>query len=215
MKAYQNILFDLDGTLTDSKPGIFACLKYSLEYFGIEEKNNQKIRKMIGPPLLQSFKDMYGFSEEKARSAIIKYRERYTNIGIYENRVYDGIPELLDHLYKNGKKIILATSKPDIFARRVLDHFNLSKYFSFISAGDLEQKHSEKVDIIKNVFENLHIKPQFTVMVGDRKYDINGANTCGIDSVGVLYGYGDRAELTEAGATYIAENVSDLHNLMF
>ncbi|PKM61379.1 MAG: phosphoglycolate phosphatase [Firmicutes bacterium HGW-Firmicutes-21] len=215
MKKYKYVLFDLDGTLTDSEPGILACLKHSLAYFGITGESDEKLRRMIGPPLGQSFMELYGFDEETALVALEKYRERYTVTGIYENKVYSGISELLPRLQTAGFVLILATSKPEVFAVRVIQHFGLDKYFSFISAGDLEQKHSEKVDIIRKALAVNNITElSEAVMIGDRKFDINGASLCGIDSIGVLYGYGDRDELEAAGATYIAQNVEDIESLL-
>jgi len=211
LKKYKYVLFDLDGTLNDSEPGIFASLRQALSYFGINGETDDNLRKMIGPPLGQSFMQYYGFDEQKALLALDKYRERYTDIGIYENSVYDGIYELLTQLKKEEFVLILATSKPEIYAKRILKHYNLEKYFSFVSAGDLEQKHSEKVDIIRKALSEINIiNLSEAVMIGDRKFDINGANLCGIDSIGVLYGYGDREELEKSEATYIAEKVSDI-----
>ncbi|HPP84479.1 MAG TPA: HAD hydrolase-like protein [Bacillota bacterium] len=216
MSSYKKILFDLDGTLTASEPGIFACLKHALRYFGIEEENEDKLRLMIGPPLGQSFCDMYGFSEQEAAIALEKYRERYTVTGIFENSVYEGIPELLDTLCKKGCDCILATSKPEPFAKRILEHFGIGKYFAYVSAGDMAQKQCEKEDIIRKALAGANVADKSqAVMVGDRKYDIIGAKRCGIDSIGVLYGYGDLKELQEAGATYIAEQVSDIEKIIF
>ena len=215
MSNHKYVLFDLDGTLTDSEPGIFACLRHSLSHFGIEEKDDAKLKRMIGPPLGQSFVEFYGFDEEKAAAALEKYRERYTVTGIYENKVYDGIPELLLALKQAGRKLILATSKPDVFAERVIAHFGLRHFFCYISAGDMAQKHSEKEEIIRNALIGNRITDlSEVIMVGDRKFDIYGAARCGIASVGVLYGYGERNELTEAGATYIAPTVTDLREFL-
>ncbi len=215
MKNYKHILFDLDGTLTDSQPGIFSSLKYSLRYFGINEDSEERLRRMIGPPLAQSFTEFYGFDTKKAQEALIKYREVYSVTGIYENSVYKGIPRLLDSLRSAGMNLILATSKPESFAIRVIEHFDLYKYFSYISAGDMEQRHSEKADIIrKAITANNTTNTKNAIMIGDRRFDINGAAVCGIDSVGVLYGYGSREELTQAGATYIAEKVEDISSIL-
>lgn len=216
MSSYKKILFDLDGTLTASEPGIFACLKHALSYFGIKEENEDKLRLMIGPPLGQSFCEMYGFNEQEAAVALEKYRERYTVTGIFENSVYDGIPELLSKLCENGFDCILATSKPEAFVKRILDHFDIGKYFAFVSAGDMDQKQCEKEEIIKKALAGANITDKSeAVMIGDRKYDIIGAKRCGLDSIGVLYGYGSLEELQEAGATYIAEKVSDIEKILF
>jgi phosphoglycolate phosphatase len=215
MGSYKKILFDLDGTLTASEPGIFACIKHALSHFGIKEDDEERLRLMIGPPLGQSFSDMYGFSEEEAAIALEKYRERYTIDGIFENSVYEGIPELLSKLRENGFDCILATSKPEQFAKRILEHYDIGKYFTFVSAGDMDQKQCEKEDIIKKALSETNTTNKSeVVMIGDRKFDVIGAKRCGIDSIGVLYGYGSLEELQEAGATYIAEKVSDIEKLL-
>ena len=215
MGRYKKILFDLDGTLTASEPGIFACIKHALSFFGIKEEDEEKLRLMIGPPLGQSFSDMYGFNEQQAAIALEKYRERYTEEGIFENSVYDGIPELLNKLQKSGFDCILATSKPESFAKRIIDYFDISKYFTFVSAGDMDQKLCEKEDIIKKALEYTKTTDKSeVVMIGDRKYDVIGAKSCGIDSIGVLYGYGSLEELQKAGATYIAEKVKDIEKIL-
>jgi phosphoglycolate phosphatase len=149
MGRYKKILFDLDGTLTASEPGIFACIKHALSFFGIQEDSEERLRLLIGPPLGQSFKDMYGFNDQEAALALEKYRERYTVEGIFENSVYEGIPELLGALCEYGFDCILATSKPEAFAKRILEHYDIGRYFAFVSAGDMDQKQCEKEDIIK------------------------------------------------------------------
>lgn len=215
MKNYQHIFFDLDGTLTESEPGIFASIRYALAFFNIVNESDENLKKMIGPPLRDSFQEFYSFNEQETTIAMEKYRERYTNIGIFENKVYEGIPTVLEKLKESGKLLTLATSKPEVFANRILKYYDLEKYFSFVSAGDLEQKHCEKVEIIQKAIAAHKINNlSEVVMIGDRKFDIIGAKKCDIDSIGVLYGYGSRAELEEHGATFIAAKVEDVCNYL-
>lgn len=214
-KKYKYVLFDLDGTINDSEPGIFASIRHALASFGINDETDENLRRMIGPPLRQSFMEYYGFDEQKTLIALEKYREYYADKGIFENSVYDGIYELLAEMKEAGLILILATSKPDVFAKRLLTYFDIEKFFFFISAGDLEQKYSEKETIIRNALTENHITDlSQTIMIGDRKFDINGAVRCGIDSIGVLYGYGNRKELIEAKATYIVEKVQSIKELL-
>lgn len=215
MKQYDYLLFDLDGTITDSESGITRCVEYALNHFGIQVNDLHELSRFIGPPLVDSFKDFYNFTDEQAAIATDKYRERYTNKGIYENKLYPGIKELLAEARQKGKTVILATSKPEIFARRILDYFELSSYFSFIAGSGLDGSLHTKTDVINYILQSNNIPDlSSVVMIGDRKHDIIGAKNTGIDSIGVLYGFGDYKELSEAGATYIAEDINELRNLL-
>lgn len=215
MKNKKYILFDLDGTLTDPGIGITNSFIYVLKYYGINVESRNSLYSHIGPPLVDTFKNVYGFSENKIAEAITKYREYYTDKGFYENSVYKDIPELLDALKKTGHILIVATSKPEIMANKVLEHFDLSTYFDFICGGDIDEKKCKKSDVITDALlrANVTDKSQ-VVMIGDRKYDILGADECGIDSVGVLYGYGDSAEMIQAGAKTIAQTVDELKKIL-
>jgi phosphoglycolate phosphatase len=215
MTNYQFILFDLDGTITDPGIGITNSVMYALKKFDIEVSNRTELYKFIGPPLLESFQKYYGFSKEKSKKAIDYYRDYYKEKGINENFLYEGFEDLLINLKNNGKTLLVATSKPEIFAKQILEHFKLEKYFSFIGGASLDSSRSEKDKVISYVLEscNIHEKPK-TIMVGDRKHDIIGAKKNGIDSIGVLFGYGDREELETAGATYIAEAVKDIEKII-
>lgn len=208
---YRTVLFDLDGTLTDPGEGITNSVAYSLKKFGIDVADKKELYKFIGPPLVDSFMNYYGFSEEKAELAVEYYREYFRDTGIFENRVYDGIPELLAEIKESGRKIVLATSKPEAFAKRILAHFELDKYFDVAAGATMDTSRSKKSDVIKYALE-LCGNPDKTqtVMIGDRKHDIIGAKQNGLDSIGVLYGYGDFDELHAAGADYIAESVADI-----
>jgi phosphoglycolate phosphatase len=212
MNNQKYVLFDLDGTLTDPGPGITNSVMYALRAFGIEPPVREDLYKFIGPPLAQSFEEFYGFSPEKAREAIIKYREYYSDIGIYENELYQGMPTVLDFLKNRGYNLLVATSKLDIFARRILEHFKISEYFDFVAGADINETRSEKADVIAYALKNINNSNSNlqAVMVGDRTHDIIGAKKCGLKSVGVLYGYGNLEELTQAGADVIAAAVADI-----
>lgn len=215
MKQYNYLLFDLDGTITDSATGITRCVEYALNYFGIQVSDLHDLLPFIGPPLLDSFKEFYHFTDEQAVIATEKYRERYKDKGIYENELYPGIEELLAQARQNGKTVILATSKPEIFARRILDYFKLSDYFSFIAGSGLDGSLHTKTDVINYILQSNKIADLSSViMIGDRKHDIIGAKNVGIDSIGVLYGFGDYDELSEAGATHIVKDIAELRNLL-
>lgn len=212
---YKNILFDLDGTLTDPGVGITNSVMYALAKFGIEEENRESLYKFIGPPLSDSFRKYYGFSDEKIEPAIGYYREYYKSDGIYENDVYEGIEKLLAELKNMGARLIVATSKPEPFANEVLRYFELDKYFDCVAGATMDGARVKKSDIIKYALDICKIEDlSLTIMIGDREHDIEGAKLAGIDSIGVLYGYGSYDELKNAGATYIAERVGDIMGLI-
>lgn len=208
MKNYNYILFDLDGTLTDPGIGITNSVMYALRKFGIEEADRTKLYAFIGPPLIDSFQKYYGFSKEKAREAVEYYREYFTEKGMLENYVYEGVEEMLAALVEAGMTLCLATSKPEPYAKIILEHFGLSQYFHFIAGAKLDETRTKKDEVIEYALELCGISDSSKViMVGDREYDILGAKKFAMDSMGVLYGYGNREELESAGATYIAETV--------
>ncbi len=214
LKKY--IFFDLDGTLTDPALGITNSIMYALEQFGIRTKRREELYKFIGPPLLDSFMEAYGFSRERAEEALKNYRIYFEQTGIFENRIYDNIPELLSSLQTAGARLVLATSKPEIFARRILDHFNLATYFYRIGGADMAGVRVTKKAVIGYMLAGLDDAVSANcIMVGDRKYDVVGAASFQIDTVGVSYGYGSRDELTRAGAKYIADSVSELKEILF
>ena len=214
---YHTILFDLDGTLTDSEEGITKCVQYALEHFGIEETNQDTLRRFVGPPLDDMFMEIYGFSKEKAVEARWKYRERFETVGLFENRPYEGIAEMLAQLQAAGVALAVATSKPEVFSRRILDKFELTPYFAAISGADLDGNHVDKADMIREAMHRLGRKPEETdgvLMVGDRKYDVEGARECRIPCVGVGFGFAQPGELEAAGAAWFAETVEDLRVLL-
>ncbi len=205
------LLFDLDGTLTDPKEGITRCFQYALEDFGIHEEDADKLEWIIGPPLVESFMQGYGFSQEQAERATAKYRERFAPVGWAENKVYPGIPQLLAKLKAEGYVLALATSKPEPLAVKIMEHFGLAEYFTVLGGASMDLSRSKKEEVIEYVLERLGVTDRSRVlMIGDRKYDILGAKRAGLRSLGVLYGYGDRKELEAAGADEIAETVEDI-----
>ncbi|CAK7067477.1 MAG: 5'-nucleotidase [Parabacteroides sp.] len=213
MLNYRYILLDLDGTITDPAEGITKSVEYALNHFGIGVEDRKALYPFIGPPLYDSFREFYNFTDGQAKEAIVKYRERFAETGIYENKLYEGINDFLEAANLQGKSLMLATSKPTIFAKRILDYFNLSKYFSFVAGSGLDGSFYTKGDVIRHVLETNKLNnPSAIVMVGDRKHDIIGAKENNIDSIGVLYGYGDRKELEKAGANYIVNDIAGLRN---
>lgn len=214
MAGIKYIFFDLDGTLTNPAEGITNSVAHALKYYGISVSDKTQLYKFIGPPLAQSFSEFYGFSPEKAKEAVEKYREYFADTGIFENKVYDYIPEVLENLKKAGFSLAMATSKPEVFAKRIADKFDLTQYFDFIGGSLLDNSRTDKGEVIEYVLSSLKADREKTIMVGDRSHDILGAKKCGVLSVGVLYGFGSLAELKEAGADYIAETPKKLEELL-
>ncbi len=212
---FETILFDLDGTLTDPGLGITNSVMFALERFGIHESDRQKLYPFIGPPLWDSFMRFYGMSREEADRAVTVYREYYADRGLFENTVYPGIPQMLEDLRVQGKTLAVATSKPEGFSVKILEHFGLAKFFDRIAGASMDQSRSRKADVIRYALSELpQADPRTTVMVGDREHDVLGAREVGLPCVGVLYGYGNRPELEAAGALSIAENVEALKNFL-
>lgn len=214
---YQYFLFDLDGTLTDPKEGITKCVQYALSHFDIHESNLDNLIRFIGPPLSVSFQQYYNLDESATNLAIQKYRERFQDVGIFENGVFEGIQELLSELKGRGKTIALATSKPQVFAERILEKYQLKDYFDVIVGSELDGTRNHKAEVIQEVFSQLQLQENqklSALMIGDREHDILGANICGIHSLGVRFGYAKEHELEEAGATYIAATVEELAGLL-
>jgi len=212
------LLFDLDGTLTDPKVGITTCVQYALKEFGIEEPDLDKLEPFIGPPLKESFMTYYNFSEEEAERAIEKYRERFRDIGIFENEVYAGIPQMLRSLQSCGLYLAVASSKPTEFVERILEHFELRKYFKVVVGSEMDGSRVEKKDVMMEALQQLFaykpIQYSKVLMIGDRKFDIEGAKQIGVESVGVTFGYGSMEELKEAHADYIVRSVEELQTLL-
>lgn len=209
------IFFDLDGTLTDSMPGITRAVQYTLRRYGIEENDLERLRPFVGPPLPDSFREYYQFSEKDADDAVYVFREYYNEIGWAENSVYGGVEEMLREVSGAGKRLYVATSKPEEMARRVLGHFGLAGYFTFIGGANEDSSRVKKEDVIRYVMEQCGITDRDSiVMVGDRRHDIEGAHLEGIQAAGVLYGYGGREELQDSGADWIVESAEKLGELL-
>ena len=214
MKKYY--FFDLDGTLTDPALGITNSFKHAYRHFGMEIPSYEKLCTFIGPPLVTTFKKELNFDDEKTKEGVKAYREYFSTKGIFENKVYDGIPQLLKNLKAKGKTLVVATSKPEEFAVKIIDHFGLSEYFTHVCGSCMDETRSTKAEVIKYALDLCGIgeaQKQHVLMIGDRKHDIAGAKANGIESCGILFGYGSREELENAGADYIAESVDALAKL--
>jgi len=210
---YTHILFDLDGTLTDPKQGITKSVQYSLSKFNIIEANLDKLEPFIGPPLADSFMEMYNFSESEATTAIAYYREYYQDKGIFDNKLYAGMKELLELLTSQQRTLMVATSKPTVFAERILDYFEINSYFQYTFGSNLDGTRIDKAEIIKHILDEQSLNVGSTIMIGDRKYDIIGAHKNGIASIGVGYGYGSEAELSEIKPSFYVKTVQELSKI--
>ena len=214
---FTHIFFDLDGTLTDPAQGITNSFIHALKYFGREIPSYEELCNLIGPPLPYSFETILGFPKEKVMEAVAKYREYFATKGLYENSVYPGIPELLQTLKANGKHLVVATSKPEEYSIKIIDHFGLSKYFDFVCGSLMDESRSKKAEVIAYALERCGLgesDKNRVLMVGDRHHDIEGAQQNGLKSCGVLFGYGSRTELEDAGADYIAEDINELSEVI-
>ncbi len=212
---YETILFDLDGTIIDSEEGIVNSTIYALSKFGINGEDRASLRKFIGPPLNKSFELFYGFSSEKSALAVDIYREYYAEKGVFECTLYPYMETLFKRLNQAGKTLVLATSKYEYFAKMILEHFALDKYFDFVAGSTKNGDRSAKADVISYVLDSMALTDKSkVVMIGDRMHDIVGATAVGIDSIGVLYGFGNYDELSENGATHIAKNAEDIYRII-
>ena len=208
---YDTVFFDLDGTLTDSGPGIMNAVRHSLDRMDLEVGDEDNLRKFVGPPLEESYQVLYGLSGGQVDRALGYYREYYHGMGgVYENAVYPGIRELLAKLRAAGKRLIISTSKGETGTNKVLEHFALRQYFDFVATANHEDRNT-KTEVIRYALKECGITDvSGCVMVGDRENDITAARNVGMDSIGALYGYGSLRELQDAGATYIAETPADI-----
>lgn len=214
---YKYILFDLDGTLTDPKEGITKCVQYALEYFGIHQPDNDKLTCFIGPPLHQSFELFYGFDNQKAMLAVEKYRERYKTVGVFENQLIEGIDNMLMKLKNEGKILAVASSKPYVFVKQILTHFNIRQYFDVVAGSNLDGSRTDKAEVIQCALAQLGLdKADYdkAIMIGDRKHDVEGAKKCGLDCIGVKFGFAEPNELETAGAIMIAETAEQLTQML-
>lgn len=215
---FTTILFDLDGTLTDPKPGITKSVQYALAHFGIEEPDLDKLEPFIGPPLQDSFREFYGMDEKQAWEAVEKYRERFSRVGWSENALYPGMDGMLARLKAAGCRLGVASSKPEYFVQKILDHFRVAQYFDVAVGSGLDGSRSKKEEVIERAIEQLGGKdgcpPERTVMVGDRRFDVEGARTLGLPCIGVSFGYAAPGELEQSGAVRIADSVEELERIL-
>lgn len=212
---YKHLLFDLDGTLTDSSRGIYNAINFALQQLGLESQPSQILKSFIGPPLVDSFSQLLKLSPQQTSQALTFYRQYYKATGLYENALYLGIINLLKTLKNEGYKLYLATSKPEAFAITILQHFQLSTYFTGIYGATFDASRSQKADVIRYALvQSGNQEFDKTLMIGDRYHDISGALTNNIHCCGVTYGFGSKAELQQAGATYLVESVTQLAQLL-
>ncbi|MBQ1989848.1 MAG: HAD family hydrolase [Rikenellaceae bacterium] len=211
---YDWLLFDLDGTLTDPFEGITRSVEYALNAFGIEVEDRRTLAPFIGPPLVESLTERYGFTMEDAVAAVAKYREYFAVKGLYENELFEGIPELLNDCRKAGYKISMATSKPTHYAKIIAEHFDIARYFDAIHGSSLDGSRITKSSVVAEAVREESLDPERALMIGDRRHDVEGAREHGIKTVGVLYGYGSLEEHTAAGAAYIAKDLDELRELL-
>ncbi len=238
---FQYILFDLDGTLTDPKVGITTCVQYALKSFGIEENDLDKLTPFIGPPLMDSYKEFYGFTEEQAQIGVEKYRERFSKIGWMENEIYPGVLDMLKILTDKGVKLAVASSKPEVYVEKILKHFGIYEYFSVVAGASLDGSRIDKNAVMRYAFEKMGIlkcrevedasisateenllsqdekeilKSCHCAMVGDRKFDVEGAKTFGVTSVAVAYGYAPEGELEKCEPDYLVKTIAELQDVL-
>ncbi len=214
MQAKELLFFDLDGTIIDPLVGITQSVAYALRSMGLSVEDPTSLTHFIGPPLTWSFREYYGFDEEKVQQAVALYREKFSQHGLHANTLYPGMQTLLKNFYPS-KTLVIATSKPAVFALEIVKRWDIAGYFAHICGSELTGERSDKAEVIAYAMEQCGCSdPEKIIMIGDRKHDIIGAKRNGMQSIGVLYGYGDQQELNEAGADYIAESVADLSALL-
>jgi phosphoglycolate phosphatase len=201
--------FDLDGTLTDPKPGITRCVQYALEHLGFPVPTQDDLVWCIGPPLHASMKKFVG-TDELAHRAVELYRERFRDVGLYENDAYAGIEETLAKVAVGGRRLFVATSKPKVYADRIIEHFGLGGLFEHVFGSELDGTRTDKADLLAYALSEAKLDPARAIMIGDRSHDVVGARKNGMKAIGVLYGYGSLAELTDAGADHLCAAHPDL-----
>lgn len=210
MNNIRNILFDLDGTLIESSEGIINSVLYALDKMGIKEEQPEELESFIGPPLIESFAQRYNLPHEEANNAVQFYREYFAEKGILENRVYDGIPELLASLNEMEFQLWVATSKPTIYSEIILRHHHLDHHFQSITGSELDHSRVGKTDIIRYILDMYKLDAGESIMIGDRKFDIEGAKDNGLQSVFVTYGHGDFDELGDMKPDYVVRSVGEI-----
>lgn len=215
MPKYDVIVFDLDGTLTNPEGGLIASFKYAHEKMCIKYESIDSLKHFIGPPLYEEWQLCYGISPEDSSKMLLRFREFYEVFGWWDNEVYQGVPELLSALKASGKILAVATSKPEYFAKKILCKFGLERYFDFIGGAASDKSRDKKIEVLEYVLDNLgNPRRSSVILVGDRKYDAEGAMLAGIDSLGVSYGHGSVDELSQAGFTLLADNTEQVLELV-
>ena len=213
---YQYLLFDLDGTLTNPKEGITKSVQYALHHFGIDVDDPDTLTSYIGPPLIPSFMEFHGLTQEQALEALQVYRQRFASVGLFENEVLEGVPEMLCALKQKGRFLAVASSKPEAYVIRILEHFDLLQYFDEVVGASMDEKRSAKKDVIEEALHRMGKAPgdRNVLMIGDRMHDIEGARLCGLDSLGVYTGFAADGELEAAGATYVFHSIRSMADFL-
>lgn len=214
MKKYKYIAFDLDGTLTDPQAGLTSGFAYALTKMGLPFEDKKSLCRFIGPPLKAELAKVYNLDEADAEECVRLFREYFSVYGWWDNRLYDGIPEMLEELKLDGKIIMLATSKPEVYAKKILRLFNIEKYFDFVGAATLDHTRVEKTAILEYALSSVGAEKEYSILVGDRKFDAEGARGAAIDSIGVLWGYGTKLEIESSSFTYTVKSVSDIVKIL-
>ena len=212
---YDAVFFDFDGTIADTGEGIFSSVEYAIEEMGFPPLPDDRLRTFIGPPVFESFKRELPMSDEQASTAVEKYRERYSESGIYKLRVYDGIEDLINELKKSGIKVAIASSKPEKFVMRIIDYLGISSLIDFIAAPESDKAPEGKTVLVERAVDHFGVDKSRALMIGDRYFDIDGANGAGVESIGVTFGYGSREELDKAGSTYLADSAEEIRKIIF
>ena len=215
MSKYKYLLFDLDGTISDPKEGITKSFQYALNHFGVEVSSLDELEPVIGPPLKNSFMELFHFSEEDALTGVDKYRERFATKGLYENEIYPGMKELLKDLVEQGCQLAIASSKPTEYVEQICEYFEIKSYFHHIVGSFMDGRRSEKQEVVEEAIAQFgEIDKENILMIGDRKFDMYGAHEMGLKALGVSFGYGGRNELQEAGADFIVDTVEELRQFL-
>ena len=215
MKKYDIIAFDLDGTLTNPERGLKESFAYALRKKNIRFSSKEELKRFIGPPLYEEWQRCFGLTPKESAEMLLIFREFFAVYGWWDNEIYPGVPEMLSELKKRGKTIILATSKPEIFAKKILDLFDISRYFDFVGGASTDKTRDKKCEVLEYSLGSVGVKDRSRcILVGDRCFDAEGANICGIDSLGVLYGHGTEEEIASSGFTYIAKTTEEVLEIL-
>lgn len=212
---YDAVFLDFDGTIADTGEGIFSSVRYAIKESGFEPISNESLRTFIGPPIFDSFKRELNMTDEQSNFAVMKYREEYSRNGIFRFELYNGIEELIKELKASGIKVAIASSKPGIFVNRIIEFLKFEELIDFVSCPTTDKAHESKTSLVNAAVAHFGIDKSKVLMIGDRHFDINGANGAGVDSIGVTFGYGNEEELQNAGATYIAHDTEEIRRIIF